>query len=91
MSANFEVGQVVKLKTGGPEMTVVSVAEGKIQAAYNCTWVVGGKQHFGEFLSEAISAVHQDRVIERINRATPKIGLKRNVRGLTSTDRAMKA
>jgi uncharacterized protein YodC (DUF2158 family) len=58
------VGQVVKLKTGGPEMTVVSIAEGKIQAAYNCTWFVGGKQHFGEFLSEAISAVLEDRVIE---------------------------
>ena len=40
MSANFEVGQVVQLKPGGPEMTVVSVAEGKIQAAYNCTWFV---------------------------------------------------
>ena len=48
MSANFEVGQVVQLKPGGPEMTVVSVAEGKIQAAYNCTWFVGDKQHFGD-------------------------------------------
>jgi uncharacterized protein YodC (DUF2158 family) len=83
MSANFEVGQVVKLKTGGPEMTVVSVAVGKIQAAYNCTWFVGGKQHFGEFLSEAISAVHQDRVIEKSTVRHRRLVSSEDVHGVT--------
>jgi hypothetical protein len=34
----------------------VSVAEGKIQKAYNCTWFDGAEQHFGEFLGEALVA-----------------------------------
>jgi uncharacterized protein YodC (DUF2158 family) len=63
MSNVFNVGQVVKLRSGGPQMTVVSVAEGKIQEAYNCTWFVGAKQHFGEFLGEALVAPKQDRPI----------------------------
>jgi uncharacterized protein YodC (DUF2158 family) len=83
MSANFEVGQVVQLKPGGPEMTVVSVAEGKIQAAYNCTWFVGDKQHFGEFLSEAISAVHHDRVIEESTAPHRRLVSSEDVQGVT--------
>jgi len=34
MSDIFNVGQLVALKSGGPQMTVVSVAAGKIQEAY---------------------------------------------------------
>jgi uncharacterized protein YodC (DUF2158 family) len=73
MSNVFNVGQVVALRSGGPQMTVVSVANGKIQEAYYCTWFTGDKQHFGEFLGEALVALKEDR------RAAPAIAHQERV------------
>jgi len=42
-------------------MTVVSVAEDKIQEAYYCTWFQGAEKQFGEFLGEALVVFKADQ------------------------------
>jgi uncharacterized protein YodC (DUF2158 family) len=56
MSNIFQIGQLVEPKAGGPTMKVVSVVKGTIQEAYQCSWLVDGKEHSGEFLGEALKA-----------------------------------
>lgn len=61
MSNVFQVGQLVEPRSGGPKMTIVSVAEDKIQEAYYCTWFRGAEQQFGEFLGEALTVIKGDQ------------------------------
>lgn len=46
----FQVGEVVKLKSGGPEMTVEeSLEESFGDASYRCQWFAGKKLESGVF------------------------------------------
>ena len=40
----FNVGDVVMLKTGGPRMTVVGIGSALDENAVNCVWFHGGKR-----------------------------------------------
>ena len=53
--AAFEVGDIVKLKSGGPEMTVQIVLEGRNM--YRCQWFAGKKLESGDFPAGSLSLV----------------------------------
>ena len=57
MSNQFAVGDVVQLKSGGPEMTVsdTDVMQGQIQ----CQWFVETKLQVGVFRPESLVKVEQ--------------------------------
>lgn len=57
--ADFQVGDVVRLKSGGPKMTVTQVganATTRLSSVW-CTWFVSTKQEEGTFPVEAVEAV----------------------------------
>jgi uncharacterized protein YodC (DUF2158 family) len=54
--ANFEVGNIVKLKSGGPDMTVQTVPEGS-GSHYSCQWFAGKKLESGRFPADSLELV----------------------------------
>jgi uncharacterized protein YodC (DUF2158 family) len=56
MAETFEIGEVVHLKSGGPEMTITKVGLAPIsqQTILLCAWFEGNKQMEGEFPQEAV-------------------------------------
>lgn len=52
----FNIGDTVKLKSGGPDMTVRIVPEGK-RTVYVCQWFAGKKLDSGTFPVESLVAV----------------------------------
>jgi uncharacterized protein YodC (DUF2158 family) len=50
MEPNFEVGDVVKLKSGGERMTVEGVEDGYV----HCVWFDGRKPERGTFPAKAL-------------------------------------
>ena len=69
----FDVGDIVRLKSGGPRMTVETVLEPDIQDilnrenrgnTYHCQWFAGSKLQIGEFTEHSIEAAP--------NETTPK-------------------
>jgi uncharacterized protein YodC (DUF2158 family) len=54
--ADFKVGDVVQLKSGGPKMTVIVAADDNITGNVATAWFVGDKQESGEFPAEALRA-----------------------------------
>lgn len=57
MSNEFVIGDIVKLKSGGPEMTVNSVSENK--KFFNCQWFAGKKLEQGRFPRESLDKVEK--------------------------------
>ena len=55
MANEFVVGNIVKLKSGGPEMTVKSV-HGE-QDLYTCQWFAGKKLEQGNFPGDSLEQV----------------------------------
>lgn len=57
----FKVGQIVKLKSGGPDMTVKDIntnfSTGQFTGSYNCQWFAGKKLDSGTFPQESIEEV----------------------------------
>jgi uncharacterized protein YodC (DUF2158 family) len=51
---NIQAGSVVKLKSGGPAMTVTRVANEQGTVFVYCTWFVGTKKEQGHFPPEAL-------------------------------------
>lgn len=53
---NFAIGDIVKLKSGGPEMTVQTLPHppGKY---YSCQWFAGKKLESGNFPSDSLELV----------------------------------
>lgn len=50
----MKVGDVVKLKSGGPFMTVTRVEQEGGKAIVFCSWFVGTKQERGNFPPDAL-------------------------------------
>ena len=51
--SEFDVGDVVRLKSGGPRMTVVGRMWGSDQLL--CSWFEGDRSHMGSFPSKALA------------------------------------
>jgi uncharacterized protein YodC (DUF2158 family) len=54
MADEFKVGDIVQLKSGGPEMTVTVVGDHYGTPTVWCVWFVGTKQEKGDFPSGAL-------------------------------------
>jgi uncharacterized protein YodC (DUF2158 family) len=48
----FKLGEVVQLKSGGPDMTIVAVNERG--QSYNCAWMDGATPHTKNYPAEAL-------------------------------------
>jgi uncharacterized protein YodC (DUF2158 family) len=49
MADQFKAGDVIRLKSGGPKMTVTSVADEWGAPMVYCVWFVGTKEQSGKF------------------------------------------
>ena len=54
MSKTYNVGDIVKLKSGGPEMTIEEVGTGLHKGDYRCQWFAGKKLNWGTFPYESL-------------------------------------
>ena len=54
-ASQFEVGTIVKLKSGGPEMTIQSFSNDGVSAY--CQWFAGKKLESGTFPEDSLEAV----------------------------------
>lgn len=55
--AKFVLGDIVKLKSGGPDMTVNEVSKdayGELNGKYRCQWFAGKKLDVGTFPVESL-------------------------------------
>jgi uncharacterized protein YodC (DUF2158 family) len=57
--SSFNVGEIVQLKSGGPEMTVQLVPEKPI-GLYKCQWFAGKKLESGLFPFDSLKLVTQE-------------------------------
>jgi len=56
----FKIGDIVKLKSGGPEMTVNALPDDRI-VIYKCQWFAGKKLESGNFKEDSLEAVESDK------------------------------
>jgi uncharacterized protein YodC (DUF2158 family) len=59
---DFKIGDIVRLKSGGPDMTIVGTARTieadlRQKTRWSCSWFGGKKLEHGSFPSEALDAV----------------------------------
>ena len=54
MSETFKIGDVVKLKSGGPKMTITTVGERYGTPTVWCVWFDGTKKYDGTFPPESL-------------------------------------
>jgi len=53
---SFAVGDIVKLKSGGPEMTVRAIPT-ELTKSYTCQWFAGKKLEQGSFPGDSLEPV----------------------------------
>jgi hypothetical protein len=56
----FEVGQVVKLKSGGPDMTIQDFCTKEFSGKYRCQWFAGKKLENGVFPEQSLELVKDE-------------------------------
>ncbi|WP_175692748.1 YodC family protein [Burkholderia ambifaria] len=56
MALKFKIGDIVQLKSGGPEMTVQTLPYER-NSRYRCQWFAGKKLESGEFPEESLMPV----------------------------------
>jgi uncharacterized protein YodC (DUF2158 family) len=56
---NFKTGDIVQLKSGGPEMTVQQ-APASTGHYYKCQWFAGKKLESGMFATESLQTVERE-------------------------------
>lgn len=54
----FKIGDIVKLKSGGPDMTVQTVPA-KGANYYSCQWFAGKKLEYGRFPGSSLELVRE--------------------------------
>lgn len=54
MAENFNIGDVVRLKSGGPLMTVTDLTHFNGVTTATCTWFVDNKPEIGHFPFSAL-------------------------------------
>ena len=57
--SNFSTGDIVKLKSGGPDMTVQGAANTSETSVY-CQWFAGKKLERGNFPVDSLEAVVEE-------------------------------
>ena len=57
--SSFNVGDIVQLKSGGPEMTVQMAPE-RPAVYYKCQWFAGKKLESGQFPFDSLKLVTQE-------------------------------
>jgi uncharacterized protein YodC (DUF2158 family) len=57
--SEFVIGDIVKLKSGGPDMTIRSVPD-SMDSYYNCQWFAGKKLEHGRFPADSIEKVKKE-------------------------------
>ena len=55
MAAKFKPGDIVRLKSGGPDMTVERVHDTREGASYFCSWFAGAKDNHKGFQEAALT------------------------------------
>jgi uncharacterized protein YodC (DUF2158 family) len=63
MSSTYSIGDIVKLKSGGPEMTIKKInadLNGTFSGHYQCQWFAGKKLDLGNFPQESLVAVTEE-------------------------------
>lgn len=58
MSSKFAIGSIVRLKSGGPEMTVQNVPT-ELSNYYRCQWFAGKKLESGSFQEASLENVEE--------------------------------
>ncbi|BBF14935.1 hypothetical protein CHBNV3_17990 [Haemophilus influenzae] len=56
----FGVGQVVKLKSGGPDMTIQDFYTKEFSGKYRCQWFAGKKLENGVFPEQSLELVKDE-------------------------------
>jgi uncharacterized protein YodC (DUF2158 family) len=56
----YQIGEIVKLKSGGPDMTVKNKANAS-GSSYHCQWFAGKKLEQGQFSVESLEYVKKDK------------------------------
>jgi uncharacterized protein YodC (DUF2158 family) len=71
---SFKAGEVVRLKSGGPKMTVTQVGKKAMtgESAVWCVWFEGTKKHEDTFAPEALEAVNGGGGTPRVVMTKPK-------------------
>lgn len=60
MANQFAVGDIVKLKSGGPEMTVQTTPS-QYTSSYGCQWFAGKKLEKGSFPPNSLEKVDNEK------------------------------
>ncbi|QEW07137.1 YodC family protein [Nitrincola iocasae] len=58
-TTEFQIGEIVKLKSGGPDMTIKSKNNAS-GTSYICQWFAGKKLEQGIFATESLEYVKKD-------------------------------
>jgi uncharacterized protein YodC (DUF2158 family) len=66
---SFKIGDVVKLKSGGPEMTVIGISTGPNRSdVFNCSWIdPDHHEQKGTFPAEALVLANAEKPQTRIS------------------------
>jgi uncharacterized protein YodC (DUF2158 family) len=56
MSSKYQIGDIVRLKSGGPEMAV-KILPTQVGNSYTCQWFAGKKLEQGNFAEPTLEAV----------------------------------
>ena len=59
--AKFAVGDIVKLKSGGPEMTIETVPQDPSRQYYSCQWFAGKQLELGHFPPGSLESVKAEK------------------------------
>jgi uncharacterized protein YodC (DUF2158 family) len=65
MASSYNVGDAVKLKTGGPDMSISKIFApnptiGRTGVEYRCQWFAGKKLESGDFPPESLELVGKE-------------------------------
>jgi uncharacterized protein YodC (DUF2158 family) len=59
-TGKFDIGDIVKLKSGGPDMTVQALPNAA-NSNYTCQWFAGKKLESGRFPSDSLEQVGAEK------------------------------